>query len=243
MTGTELVSEIALLQPSAIGVFEKFGIDYCCGGHTPLAAACATKQIDLDSVLVAIDAAANHIREDERDWTVQPLSALCDAIVATHHAFCKREIPRLAGLAAKVANKHGGRSPELALIQAKWTELAEGLSDHLAEEEVVVFPYIAKMEAEANACGAGDDHDLVRPGSPISVLMGEHEWAGELMAEIRTLSHDFTPPGYACTSYQAFYEGLKAFEHDLHRHVHLENNVLFPRAIRLGGVQGTLRPN
>jgi regulator of cell morphogenesis and NO signaling len=243
MTGTELVSEIALQQPAAIGVFEKFGIDYCCGGHTPLANACATKQLDLDSVIVALEAAANRVREADRDWTVQPLAALCDYIVATHHSYCKREIPRLSGLAAKVANKHGGRSPELAIIQAKWNELVDGLSDHLAEEEVVVFPYIARMENQANAGGTNGHPIGSQPGGPISALIGEHEWAGELLAEIRGLSHDFTPPGYACTSYQAFYEGLKAFESDLHRHVHLENNVLFPRATQLEETQGAGRPN
>lgn len=243
MTGTELVSEIALQQPSAIGVFEKFGIDYCCGGHTPLAVACATQSLDLDSVIVALDVAANRTREADKDWTVQPLAAICDYIVAAHHSYCKREIPRLSGLAAKVANKHGGRSPELAIIQAKWNELVDGLSDHLAEEEVVVFPYIARIENQTDAGGANGIHRASQPDGPIARLITEHEWAGELLAEIRSLSHDFTPPGFACTSYQAFYEGLKAFEQDLHRHVHMENNVLFPRAIRLEKALSTGQPS
>jgi len=164
---------------------------------------------------------------------MESLASLTEHIVRTHHAYCKEELPLLSGLAAKVVNRHGGTNPELLVIQSKLAQLADELTDHLAEEEVVVFPMIVTLEAE----NASDDvQNAKSPGSvgnSLELLMTEHDTAGALLADIRSLSSNFVAPEYACTTYQAFFDGLREFERDLHRHVHLENNILFPRAIEI----------
>lgn len=232
-TTTQTVREIAQTQPSSIRVFEQFGIEYCCGGGERLIEACAAKDVDVDAVIAALEAVARSENAGVKDWTKESLANLTKHIVATHHAYCKDELPRLSGLAMKVVKVHGGTNPELALIRARLAELAEELTDHLAEEEVVVFPMIVKLEAEKVGADVEPEESPVSVGNPLALLIQEHDHAGVLLAEIRSLSSDFTAPGYACTTYHAFFEGLKEFERDLHRHVHLENNILFPRAIEL----------
>ena len=139
---TETVREIALESPAAIGVFEQFGINYCCGGREPLAEACAANGLDVEIVLAGLNTASQHQDSADRNWAEEPLAALIEHIVATHHAFCKAELPRLSGLAARVVNQHGGSNPELPQIQSKLAQLAKELAVHLAEEEVSVFPMI-----------------------------------------------------------------------------------------------------
>lgn len=163
----------------------------------------------------------------------EPLAGLTKHIVTIHPAYCKAELPRLSGLAAKVVNRHGGTNPELALIQSKLAQLAEELTKHLAEEEVIVFPIIAKLETRKMNTSTELAEPSFSVGNPVALLIEDHDNAGVLLAEIRSLSRDFITPEYACTTYNAFYDGLREFEHDLLRHVHLENNILFPRVIEL----------
>jgi regulator of cell morphogenesis and NO signaling len=196
------------------------------------------KEIDVDTVIAALEAAVRGENAPEKDWTKESLAKLTKHIVAIHHAYCKEELPRLSGLAMKVVKVHGGRNPELALIRARLAELAEELTDHLAEEEVVVFPMIVKLETEKVSADVEPAESRVSVGNPLALLIQEHDHAGVLLAEIRSLSRDFNAPEYACTIYQAFFEGLKEFERDLHRHVHLENNILFPRAAELEASRG-----
>ena len=232
-TTTQTVREIAQTQPSSIRVFEQFGIEYCCGGGERLIEACAAKDVDVDAVIAALEAVARSEKAGVKDWTKESLANLTKHIVAIHHAYCKDELPRLSGLAMKVVKAHGGTNPELALIRARLAELAEALTDHLAEEEVVAFPMIVKLEAEKVSAGAEPAESRVTVGNPLALLIQEHDHAGVLLAEIRSLSRDFIAPEYACTTYHTFFDGLKEFELDLHRHVHLENNILFPRAVDL----------
>lgn len=234
---TQTIREIAQTQPTSIRVFEQFGIEYCCGGRRPLAEACAAKDVDVETVIAALEAASHSENAQVKDWTKESLASLTQHIVATHHAYCKEELPRLSGLAMKVVKVHGGTNPELALIRAKLADLAEELTDHLAEEEIVVFPLIAKLEAE-KARAAEETDSCISIGNPLAQLIQEHENAGVLLAEIRGLSCEFNAPAHACTTYHAFFNGLRDFEHDLHRHVHLENNILFPRAIELESNHG-----
>lgn len=229
----QTVREIAQTQPSSIRVFEQFGIEYCCGGRKALAEACAAKDVDVDTVIAALEAASRNENVQTKDWTKEPLARLTEHIVATHHAYCKGELPRLSGLAAKVVNRHGGTNPELAVIRVKLAQLAEELTDHLAEEEIVVFPMMAKLDGKQASCGAKPAESCASIGTPLAQLIQEHDSAGVLLAEIRSLSRNFVTPEYACTTYHAFFDGLRDFERDLHRHVHLENNILFPRAIEL----------
>jgi regulator of cell morphogenesis and NO signaling len=228
---TKTVREIALEQPSSIRVFEQYGIDYCCGGRTPLAEACIAGKLEVNAVIAAIEAASKIATPAGKDWSQASLESLSGHIVATHHAYVKRELPRLAELALKVVARHGATKTELPVIQATLAKLDEELSQHLAKEEAILFPYIAELE-RALATRTPKPHGCFGTvANPIAMMTQEHDAAGTLLAEIRLLSHNFVTPEDACPTYHAFYDGLREFEQDLHQHIHLENNILFPRAI------------
>ena len=233
-TSTQTVGEIAIEQPMSIPVFERYGIEYCCGGRMPLAEACEVKDVAVEKVMAALEAASRKPVARARDWGKETLADLTDHIVAKHHTYCKSELVLLSGLAIKVTKQHGGRDPELSIIQAKFAQLAEKLTEHLANEEVFVFPMIVRLERDKTTNRAAPCQSQAIVNEPLALLMQDHDDAGALMAEIRSLSRNFIPPGYACATFRAFYEGLKEFEQDLHQHVHLENNILFPRAMKLG---------
>ena len=230
---TQTVREIALEQPASIRVFEQYGIDYCCGGRKPLAEACAANNIEVEAVLAALEAAAEGATITVEDWQNASLQKLSEHIVATHHVYVKKELPRLAILAQKVVRRHGDTQAELPLIQAKLALLDEELTQHLAKEEAVLFPYVTKLERASIEGGAKPHACFGTVANPIAMMTTEHDTAGLLMAEIRQLSDEFATPVGACPTYHAFYDGLREFEQDLHQHIHLENNILFPRAIHL----------
>jgi regulator of cell morphogenesis and NO signaling len=232
---TQTVRAIALEQPSSIRVFESFGIDYCCGGRKPLGEACAASSLDVDAVIAALEAAAQGPAPSTQDWSLESMESLVGHIVATHHAFVKRELPRLAELAQKVVNRHGAVRAELPQLQSLLTTLAAELTQHLAKEEEILFPYIVQLEHAGAEGKARPDACFGTVASPITMMMLEHDAAGSLLAEIRLLSDNFTTPEGACPTFRAYYDGLKEFELDLHQHIHLENNLLFPRAIEAEG--------
>jgi len=224
---------MALEQPSSIRVFEKYGIDYCCGGRKPLSEACTAGNIEIDAVLAALELAAQSPAPVFTDWAQESLEALSEHIVGTHHAYVKRELPRLAVLAQKVVNRHGATKVELLLIQSALAKLDDELTQHLAKEESILFPYVVLME-RALANGSSKPRGCFNTvASPIAMMTQEHDAAGALLADIRRLSNSFTTPPDACPTYHAFYDGLKDLETDLHQHIHLENNIFFPRAIEL----------
>jgi regulator of cell morphogenesis and NO signaling len=230
---TQTVRQIALEQPSSIRIFEEFGIDYCCGGRKPLADACAAGNLEIDSVIAALDAAANKTSPGAVNWTERSLTSLSEHIVATYHAYVKRELPRLAQLAQKVVNRHGSTKPELPVIATILMQLDEELTQHLAKEEQILFPYVADLEQSISVGSAKPRSCFGAVANPITMMTQEHEAAGALTAEIHRISRNFTTPEDACPTFHAFYDGLREFEQDLHQHIHLENNILFPRAIEL----------
>ncbi len=227
------VREIALENPASIRVFEKFGIDYCCGGRRPLTAACEERSLDVGAVLAAIESATSTELTAEPQWAATPLGEICEHIVQKHHAYVKEEVPRLQFLSQKVAARHGATRPELGEIQKLTEEVCSELLQHMQKEEMILFPYITNLERNLKSCGPGSLECLGTVRNPIRVMMAEHDAAGAMMARIRELSDGFTAPEGACPTYRGFYQTLAEFEHDLHRHVHLENNVLFPRTIEL----------
>lgn len=232
---TQTVREIALENPASIRVFEAFGIDYCCGGRKPLAEACEARNISVDAVIAALEKGDADAAPATEDWSAESLGSLVAHIVNAHHAYVRRELPRLAELAAKVVNRHGDTKPELPEIQKKVVQISEELTEHLAKEEVVLFPYVTRLE-RAKEEGTAKPHGcFATVASPIAMMNQEHEAAGALLADIRELSGDYTPPVGACPTFLAFYNGLREFEQDLHQHIHLENNILFPRALELEG--------
>jgi len=230
---TQTVREIALKQPTAICVFEQFGIDYCCGGRKPLAEACAAGNLEIDSVLAALEAAEKKPGTEVENWGKRTLESLSSHIVAKHHAYVRGELPRLAQLAQKVVNRHGSTKAELQVIANTLRQLDEELTQHLAKEEAVLFPYIAGLERSFSIGTPKPRSCFATVANPIAMMTQEHDAAGTLIAEIRRLSGNFTTPEDACPTFHAFYDGLREFEQDLHQHIHLENNILFPRAIEL----------
>ncbi len=232
-TAQTTVREIAVENPASIRVFENFGIDYCCGGRKPLAHACAERALEPAEVLAAIEAAGPPAADDTTDWTTAPLGSLCTHIVTTHHEYIRREIPRLWRFAQKVVARHGDHHPELPRIQILVKAVGEDLIQHLAKEEMILFPRITNLERNMATCGPPSLGCVGTMKHPIRVMMAEHDAAGEMLAEIRGLSHDYAPPAGACPTWCGFFQALSEFERDLHRHVHLENNILFPRAVEL----------
>jgi regulator of cell morphogenesis and NO signaling len=230
---TQTVREIALEQPSSIRVFEQFGIDYCCGGRKPLTEACTAGNLEVDAVLAALEAAAKQPQIEVENWESRSLENLISHIIATHHSYVKRELPRLAQLAQKVVNRHGSRLAELPLIAAKLKSLDVELTQHLLKEETILFPYVISFELSQSAGANKPQSRFGTVANPIAMMTQEHDAAGALIAEIRRQSANFTTPPDACPTFHAFYDGLKEFEQDLHQHIHLENNILFPRAIEL----------
>ncbi len=210
-------------------VLKKFGLDFCCGGKRTLAEACAAKNINPAEVVEALEyalpaAASTPLRY--REW---PLAFLADFIVQTHHAYVRRTLPELVAYATKVARVHGDRHPELLEILQHVRDIDAEMTAHMYKEEQILFPYIKSLDS-------GKDPAFVPFGSvqaPISMMEMEHEQAGGLMASIRSLSADYTPPEGACGSYRLLFQLLEGFEQDLHTHVHLENNILFPGALAL----------
>ena len=232
-TTTQTVRQIALDRPSSIRVFEHFGIDYCCGGRKPLEEACAASQIEVNAVLAALESAAAAPASIAEDWRQISMEKLVNHIVATHHAYVKRELPRLAVLAQKVVNRHGATMAELKEIQSALATLDAELTSHLAKEEAILFPYIVALDRAGAAGTAKPSGCFGTVANPIAMMTQEHDAAGTLMARMRNLSGNFTTPQGACPPFHAFYDGLREFEQDLHQHIHLENNILFLRAIEL----------
>jgi regulator of cell morphogenesis and NO signaling len=220
------VGQLVAERPARARVFERYGIDYCCGGKTPLDEACAGKSLDVEAVVRELDAPDEAPAMDQTDWTRAPLGELIDHIVATHHAYLQQQLPRLAAMANKVVDVHGERHPELNEVRAVFEELAAELESHLGKEEQILFPMIKELEASATApcfhCGSVNN--------PIRVMEHEHDRAGDALARIRELTRDYSPPSDACNTYRTLLTELAALETDLHQHIHKENNILFPRA-------------
>ncbi len=205
-------------------VFKQFGIDFCCGGGRSVVAACEKAGADPVALAEAL-AEAGRGRAASTDEGLLELDALVEHIVTRHHRYVRESTPVLHDFAAKVARVHGERHPELLEIRDLLGELLADLERHMAEEEESLFPRIAVLSRSAPAPSPGGDIQTAT-----LPLEDDHARAGELMDRIRSLSGDFTPPADGCNTYRATYAKLEEFEEDLHRHVHLENNVLFPRA-------------
>jgi regulator of cell morphogenesis and NO signaling len=233
MTTTTTLADLAATSLSAIRILEQHGLDYCCGGKQPFEQACLAKGVRPEGVLEEI-AGATAASVADRDWQTAPLGELVKHIVETHHEYLKRELPALSQRLEKVISVHGARDPEtLPRMQAVFAALRAELEMHLHKEETILFPFIAEY-------GRAELQNRPMPpvpfgsiANPIAMMEREHGNAGNALAEIRELTHGFVLPTYACSTVGALFQGLQALEADLHVHIHLENNILFPRAIAL----------
>lgn len=234
-TAVKQVRDLAIEQPSSVRVFERFGIDYCCGGRKPLAQVCAEQQISLPEILQELAEAQHVTPELSEPWATRPLSELVEQIIQECHAPIRSELERLTVLSQKVRSRHGVPHPELIHVEELVHQIAEEMTPHMDKEERVLFPYIVSLE-EAHRHGLPKPHACFGTvATPITTMMAEHDIVGGALARIRELTNQFGLPEGACPTYHALYTTLEDFERLTHRHVHLENNVLFVRAIDLAG--------
>lgn len=227
------VRELAVELPQATRVFEKLGIDYCCGGGKSLQEACSAANVGVDEVLQSLETPAPS--NGGVDWKSAPLRELIEHILGRHHSYVRSEIPRLEALLAKVYSVHGERHPELADIREGFGGLAQELLMHCMKEEQILFPYIIEMEKARTQRRAAAPPMFGTVRNPVQMMMMEHDSAGEALRSMREASSGFTAPADACISFQTLYRALAEFEADLHQHIHLENNILFPRAVDMEG--------
>ena len=222
-------------------VFKKYKIDFCCGGHKTLSDVCQTKNISLDAVEAELETVANARNTglpDTHHWT---LSLIVDYIVGNHHEYITRSIPLLLQYTNKVARVHGENHPELKQVQTLFHEAVMELDAHMSKEEHILFPFIKSMEKHFTSRETLQESGFGRIQNPIGMMEHEHDTVGSIFKNIRQLTSDFTPPEDACNTYRVLFSKLEEFETDLHIHIHLENNVLFPRAIKME--QQMLQPN
>jgi len=224
------VRELVLEKPAAARVFEKLGIDYCCGGNQSLVDACITAEVRMEKVIAAL-AKAEPVPA-ERDWRGAPLSKLTQYIVDQHHSFTRDEIERLVPLISKVVSVHGDNHLELLQVQSLFRGIAQELTMHMRKEEQVLFPYIARIEEAGNSKSPLPPAMFGTVQNPVRMMM-EHESSGQALRKMREVTNGFIAPPDGCVSYQTLYRALEAFEKDLHNHIHLENNILFPRSVDL----------
>jgi regulator of cell morphogenesis and NO signaling len=222
-----MVAEVATGLPATIQVFQQHQIDFCCGGHKPLAEACAEHDLDVDA-LVGELRAAGALEDSGRDWRQAPMADLIAHIQARFHDPLRADLPRLGQMLVKVVSRHGDRLPDTLLpLQQTFMGLHVELLHHMHKEDAVLFPAILDIEAGRR----GGNASWI--DQPIEVMEDEHEQAGAALARMREITGGYTPPADACPTFRGLYYGLAELEREMHLHVHLENNILFPRASAL----------
>jgi regulator of cell morphogenesis and NO signaling len=234
ISDTTTVRDLAVGVPGATRIFENFGIDYCCGGHRTLADACQEATLKVEDLTRSLKEAGLAPQPGaERDWRQEGLAALIEHIVDKHHRFTRQELDRLERLFDKVCSRHGERHQELFEGQKTFYQLKQDLIPHMLKEEQVLFPYITRME-EAVAEGRPVPPPFFGTArNPVRMMMTEHDTVGDLLKQMRGITSGYVAPADGCISFQTLYEALAAFEADLHQHIHLENNMLFPRAVEM----------
>jgi len=227
------IGEIVAADFRTAKVFENHGIDFCCGGKVALAATCTGKGIDLAAITRELEAVQSEPVERSQNYSSWALPFLADYIVNTHHVYLKENDGDIAAYARKIADVHGARHPEVIQIAAIFDKIATDMAVHLKEEEEVFFPAVKRADAAGIAGNTPDAKDRETIRDSLLRLHREHEEIGDAVHTIRHLSKDYAIPGDVCNTFMVTYQKLKEFEDDLHKHVHLENNILFPKAAEL----------
>ncbi len=227
-TATQSIRDIAAGHASAVRVFDRFQIDLCSQAEQSLEGACAELQLSVDQLLEKLEEAeAQESGAPAADPAGCSLESLIQRIVRVHHQHVRRELPRLVEMSRKVAAKRGHRAPELHQVSDQLELLLADMLAHLQKEEQMLFPYIAHMDQGVlpmEACFRSVSH-------PVFLMMQEHEAGNSILTEISRLTDGFQPPPWACLTHRAFFDGLRAFQQELRQHIHLEDDLLFPRAI------------
>ena len=229
------VRDIALEQPQATRVFEKLKIDYCCGGDKTVGEACASAGVEIASLERMLDESRQSDFEVNVSIDFQKLTLreLINHILDKHHVYTKDEMLRLEPLMAKVISVHGGNHSELNEMGALFQQVCADLKPHMFKEEQILFPYVLEMERSVLENSPAPFAPFGTVKNPVRMMMLEHDTVGDLLRELRALSSNYVVPADSCISYQTLYQAMETFEQDLHQHIHLENNILFPRAVEL----------
>lgn len=233
ITPDSTIGEIVASNYHAAGVFHRFGMDFCCGGGISLKKACEKKDTDLKSLIAALQLVKNNVIGSEENFQSWEPDYLIDYIINNHHNFVRIKTEEISVYAEKVAKVRGEQYPETVTIFEKFKMLSSELITHLEAEEVRLFPliktiYRSRLKGETIA-----DKIIKSLNEELSRMEDDHVLAGDTLKEIRELSNQFAPPVNACRTYQILYQNLAGFEQDLHKHVHLENNILFKKAKQL----------
>lgn len=230
----QTVAEIAAGSAAAASALEKYGIDYCCAGRRLFDDVCREKGLSPAAVKSEIANAAAALPKGAKDWGAAPLRELIRHIVNTHHEYLKLELPRVGQRLRKVVEVHGEKDPAaLCELETVYEALWQEMDLHMHKEEMMLFPAIERYEGAMQSGSQLPPAPFGSIANPIAVMEAEHDSAGSALGRIRELTIDFQAPAYACSTYHALLDGLKALETDLHIHIHLENNILFPRVIAL----------
>ena len=224
---TQTISQIVIEHHQAAQVFEKYGIDFCCKGKRPLEEACTEKAINPEILLAELNNAIE-TESTSTDFNQLSLSQLADYIVRVHHTYVKFNMPQIYNYVLRVSNKHGDRFPFMQQVYLLFAELQEEMTQHMLKEERILFPRIKQLEQRQTT-----NVPLEFYQAPIEIMEEEHDRAGSIMEQIRELTNNYTAPEGACTTFKLSLASLQAFEADLHQHVHLENYILFPKALEL----------
>ena len=213
-------------------VFKKYGIDFCCGGDKLISEACKINQLDFEAVIIDLNSLDQKV-DQHHDYLHWDIDFLVEYILNVHHTYVQQNIPLLVEYAQKVADSHGAAHKETLEINNLVKVIAEELMAHLQKEEIILFPFVREMVIAKKEGKNIEEMHCHSVNNPIRAMEMEHENAGELFRHISEISNNYCPPEDACATYRVLYAKLEEFEKDLHQHVHLENNVLFPKAISL----------
>jgi len=214
-------------------IFSKYGIDFCCRGHRTIAEVCEKKSINHQNLLDELTSVILTVNNNPVDFSSWPLDLLVDYIEKKHHRYVEGKIPVILQYLDKLCKTHGEEHPELHQIKSLFQGCAADLTQHLKKEELILFPFIGKLEKAANQNGTITIPAFETIDNPIAMMKHEHEQEGDRFRKIAILTHNYTPPAGACNTYRVTYSMLQDFEQDLHEHIHIENNILFPRAVKL----------
>jgi regulator of cell morphogenesis and NO signaling len=222
------LAEIVTAKPQTAALFESFSLDFCCRGKQKLSEALANEPEKLSAIIKELETVYSTVSAGEINLDAYTLASLIDYILVNHHSYVKENIPVIKQHLDKVISKHGDKYPDLSRVKSLFDAVARDLENHMMKEELILFPRIKAMELTRNY-----DNIKYSVENPIHVMEKEHKFAGDLLVQIKTLTHNYTPSADACMTHKVALEELKMFENDLHKHVHIENNILFPKAIEL----------
>lgn len=228
----QIIGDLVAQDYRVASIFKKYSIDFCCQGNRTINQACESTNIDSELVVNDLNALLNSTINKTTDYQSWPLDFLADYIEKKHHKYVEEKITEIKPYLSKICNVHGKNHPELFEINDHFVAAAGELTLHMKKEELVLFPYIRKMSKVENT-GILEEPRFGTVKNPIEMMMHEHTTEGDRFREIERLSNNYTPPLDACNTYKVTFALLKEFEQDLHLHIHLENNILFPKSIEL----------